>query len=426
VTAAEEIDPGKAWRQRRGIPIVPVFDSYRAIAILGVAMFHIFQASGVFYRLGDSPAGALPFALLSHTLDVLFIVSGFVVYLPTVVRRGEFGSVRNFAIRRGARLIPAYWLCLGVSLLLIAAFGTSGELPSVTEIALHVSVLQTPALLFDSHLSLGFGVVPPVWTLSVEVGFYIVLPLVAASYFRRPFVGLAAAGALVVGWHYLGRDADAVASFFGFDLSAAANSRFESFYASQFPAWAFSLACGMTGAWIYVRLLDRGMSPKQERQALAVTVVAAVLLVLVAYVAGREALDDPERFLGLFARQSPAISLLYPAVLSVVLIGLAASPAAARKPFEGRFLRWTGDISYAIYLIHFAFIWLAAKELGLLTDGSPQALLIWCVVIYPASYAYAYLSARFVERPVRRWAHQFGRTAQAGTPPKLDAGVPSQ
>lgn len=421
MSRAEEFDPGKQWRERRGIPVIPVFDSYRAIAILGVVLFHIFQVSGVFSRLGDSTAGALSFALLSHTLDILFIVSGFVIYLPTVARSGEFGPVGNFAIRRGARLFPAYWLCLAIALLLLAGFGAAGDFPSLKDIGLHVSVLQTPAMLFDGGLELGFGVVPPVWTLSVEVVFYIVLPLVAASYFRRPFLGLLLAAALVVVWHYIGTNPGLVASWIGIDLSAEAGSRFETFYASQFPAWAFSLACGMTGAWIYVRLLARGLSAPQERRVPWVVAAAAVALVAVAYFAGREALDDPARFLGIFARQSPTISLLYPLVLSVVLVGLAAAPPATRKPFEGRFLRWTGDISYAIYLIHFAFIWFAVSELGLTTDGSVAALLVWCAVVYPASFAYAYLSARFVERPVRRWAHRFGRTAQPVSQRKLDA-----
>lgn len=407
------IDPGKQWRQSRGIPVIPVFDSYRAIAILGVVLFHIFQASGVFNRLGDSTAGALSFALLSHTLDILFIVSGFVIYLPTVARNGEFGPVGNFAIRRGARLFPAYWVCLVVALLLLAAFGSAGGFPSLKDIGLHVSVLQTPALLFDSGLELGFGVVPPVWTLSVEVAFYVVLPLVAASYFRRPFLGLLLAAALVLAWHHIGTNPGSVASWIGIDLSAEAGSRFETFYASQFPAWAFSLACGMTGAWVYVRLLARGLSAREQRRVPWVVAAAAATLVGVAYFAGREALDDPARFLGIFARQSPTISLLYPLILSVVLVGLAAAPAATRKPFEGRFLRWTGDISYAIYLIHFAFIWFAASELDLTTNGSVPALLIWSAVIYPPSFAYAYMSARFVERPVRRWAHRFGRSAQA-------------
>jgi len=46
----------------------------------------------------------------------------------------------------------------------------------------------------------GFGVITVVWTLSIEAVFYAVLPLVASRYWRRPFVGLALAVALSLGW----------------------------------------------------------------------------------------------------------------------------------------------------------------------------------------------------------------------------------
>ncbi len=72
-----------------------------------------------------------------------------------------------------------------------------------------------------------------------------------------------------------------------------------------------------------------------------------------------------------------------------------------------------GDISYAIYLIHFAVIWFALREFSLPDDGEPSAVLLWCAVVFPISIVYAYLSARLVERPVRRWAQRYGRRAQA-------------
>ena len=70
-------------------------------------------------------------------------------------------------------------------------------------------------LLFFQNFHLGFGVVPPVWTLSVEVGFYVVLPFVAAWYFRHPLGGLAASAAIVLSWTALAHHSEPVASFFG-------------------------------------------------------------------------------------------------------------------------------------------------------------------------------------------------------------------
>ena len=71
------------------------------------------------------------------------------------------------------------------------------------------------------------------------------------------------------------------------------------------------------------------------------------------------------------------------------------------------------DISYGVYLIHFAVIFFAAHELALPHGGGIGAVAAWAAVVYPASFAYAWLSAKFVERPVRRWAHRFGRRAQS-------------
>ena len=64
--------------------------------------------------------GALPSSVV-----ILFVVSGFVVYPPTVATGGRFGSVGAYAIRRGARILPAYRLALGVALILLATVGNS-------------------------------------------------------------------------------------------------------------------------------------------------------------------------------------------------------------------------------------------------------------------------------------------------------------
>ena len=42
-------------------------------------------------------------------------------------------------------------------------------------------------------------------------------------------------------------------------------------------------------------------------------------------------------------------------------------------------------------------------------SGSAGALLVWILAVVPASVLYGYLSARYVEQPIRRWARRFGR-----------------
>ena len=392
---------------------MPSFDGYRAYAIICVCLFHIFQVSGAFNAAGDSPLGVLFWGILPRSLDVLFIVSGFVIYLPTVVRDGDFGQVSSFAIRRAARLVPAYYVTLLIALFLLGVVPSSLEMPSAGAIAAHFAVLQTPALLFVDNLNLGFGVDPPVWTLSVEVGFYVVLPLVAAWYFRHPLVGLVLAAAIVLAWRELAHHPDSVAGLIGTDLSSHADRRIFTFYANQFPSWTLALATGMTGAWAYVRLRDRFSRERLERLAIRGTAIAGVALALEIYLAGHGAVHDVFPFEGLFARESLLITLGYPLTLGAVLVGFALLPERAQLPCAAPAIRWIGDISYAIYLIHFAVIFVALQEFSLPGDGSVLAVLAWCALVYPVSIIYAYLSARFLERPVRRWAHRFGRRAQA-------------
>ena len=93
-------DPGKQSRAAAGIPVVAAFDGFRAFGILGIVLLHVLGYSGVLSAAGRVSFTQLAFGTLGQFVDILFVVSGFVVFLPTVARGGEFGSVSAYAIRR--------------------------------------------------------------------------------------------------------------------------------------------------------------------------------------------------------------------------------------------------------------------------------------------------------------------------------------
>jgi peptidoglycan/LPS O-acetylase OafA/YrhL len=419
-------DPGKARRRARGIPIVAAFDGYRALAVIGVVLFHVLQVSLVLYDAGDSLAGVLIWGVLPASLTVFFIVSGFVMFLPTAVR-GDFGSVSSFAIGRAARILPAYWLILAVAVVLLAAFGPTGGLPGPGSVIGHLTMMQTPALLIDGPVSvdqvsvggfsLGFDVVAPVWTLSVETIFYLLLPLIALPYFRRPFVGLAAAAGLLVGWHLFAVNIGGIGSAFGIDVSPATETRFDHYYASVFPSWGLALAAGMTGAWVYVRLREEVFPKRLERGAVWVAIASIPALALFVYLAGHEAVTDPNPLQGLFARQSLEVAVGYPLVLATAMVAFSLTPKRSQRPLANEPMRGLADISYSVYLVHFAVIWFTLHELSLPQTGSAWSAVVWSAVVFGASLIYAYLSARLLERPVRRWANRYRRRAQPAAAP---------
>lgn len=126
---ATPTDPGKQSRVASHIPVVAAFDGYRAYAILGVVMLHLLGQSGVLAAAGSNWFGQLILGTLGQSVDILFIISGFVVFLPTVARHGEFGSVSSYAVRRAARLVPAYWAVLVIVLVLISLVTVDPPIP---------------------------------------------------------------------------------------------------------------------------------------------------------------------------------------------------------------------------------------------------------------------------------------------------------
>ena len=67
----------------RGASRVQALDGFRAYAILGVVAVHLLGASGVLAATADRDRVAI-WAVLGNSIDIFFIISGFVLFLPTL------------------------------------------------------------------------------------------------------------------------------------------------------------------------------------------------------------------------------------------------------------------------------------------------------------------------------------------------------
>lgn len=128
-------------------------DLLRFLAALAVVFFHLSYTStggAVFERLDDvSRYGYLG-------VDVFFMISGFVIMMSA---RGS--SVRRFAANRCIRLLPTYWLGVGLTALVGSALGATIGLPKVIA---NLTMLQT--VIGSEHLDAAY------WSLLYEVWFY--------------------------------------------------------------------------------------------------------------------------------------------------------------------------------------------------------------------------------------------------------------
>ncbi len=134
-------------------------DALRGIAALVVVIYHF---STRFHEM--FPAAAhVPFALtLGHDAVLLFFaISGFVIAFSLSTAT----SVADFAVKRFARLYPAYWGAMAITLLVEYLGGIAALQVSPAAALANLSMLQ------------GFAFLPQVdgvyWTLSVELAFYV-------------------------------------------------------------------------------------------------------------------------------------------------------------------------------------------------------------------------------------------------------------
>jgi peptidoglycan/LPS O-acetylase OafA/YrhL len=383
---------------------VPTFDAFRGGAVLAVVAYHLF------IRSEWVPGGELPRALLTSSfmsLDLLFLISGFVMFLP-VAARGTLGDLRAFAIRRTARIAPAYYISL---LVLIAVWPlvTNGPVPGPAPyeplpLLWHVLFLQNEVAIGYPAYFPGFAVNPALWTLSVEMIFYVVLVLVAGAYLRRPWLGLAIGIAVTVVWRIA---LDPPHDYF---QNAFAPSDLHLIW-KQFPLFAVDFAAGMTAAWALVRL-RRGPAAEQARRLAApVAGVSLVLflglMVLVGYWTTPS--HDPIAIAGAGFQEPVSLAVAVPLVFAVFAVATDFVSPALSRPLTHPLSRWLGEISYSIYLYHLIVIQLCVVALDFPTDGRPVDFVRLAAVVLPASIALGWLSYVLVERPARLRAQRLSR-----------------
>jgi peptidoglycan/LPS O-acetylase OafA/YrhL len=416
------VDPGKEDRAAHGIPVVPEFDGYRAFAIFAILCTHLLLAAKIVGGSAGGLGNELMAGLGAWLISILFVVSGFVVFLPTVARGGQFGNVGSYALRRAARLLPAYWLAMLIVLVLIAAV-PSRQIPGWGDIAVTFAGQDTWATLFHHGFITGFNVNWPIWSLTLEIGFYIVLPFIASAYFRRPLLGLAIAAAISIGWRLGFANLSDLAGIIGIDVSAQRAAELSLASYNQLPSWAFAFGAGMSAAWAYVWLPRRFGMEKVKRVARFALPASIGALALCAYFSGRYAIGTIPVTAELEAQRNIPLFIGY--VGSIAGAMLALSLSGVRSPFASPLARKLGDISYGVFLIQFPVLWALLQWTSIPQDGSLGALLLMVAIVVPICIAYGYLSARFLEQPIRRWARRFGRRAQGRVQRERSPGVAS-
>ena len=364
-------------------------DSLRGLAALSVLLFHVWL-----YTLARPLAATrrsaadLVFSELRVGLVLFFVLSGFLLYQPWVAAAMDGSgspSVGRYLRRRAARIVPAYYVALlGSIVLLWGAAGTAGvRLPPAGH--LWTFFLFAQNYVDDSLMRLN----PPMWTLVVEVSFYLALPLVGwmAQRVRPTRLAQASIPALLVAGGVLFNDWLSVARY---DVSPTLSK--------LLPAMLPYFGVGMLAA---VLLHRRSVS----RSAGVLLAVAGVLLV-VANAYWRDASQGT---------LAPVVLRDLIAAFGFASLMAAASASGVARWLGARPLAALGTISYGLYLWHVPLLLWTRSE-GLLPLSPLPAL----AIVLPASIAVAAASWVFVERPALRHVRRRDRRRRSAL--AVDAG----
>lgn len=384
---------------------VPVLDGLRGLLTILVLVHHV--VSSVLY---DTPPGEeqkweAAFVFVRGTtiaLPMYFVISGFVIYLPAARGNGRLGDLSWYALRRVARIVPAYYLNIAVLIFTWPFLFSDVPSPMATrrgiELMLgHVVFLQK--LLFDEK-DIGFGLNGSVWTLTLEEFFYFTIPFVGLWFFRRPFTMLGASLALALGWRSMSFHWPEIAGALGMP---APDALLPSHLFHQFPGYVLPFALGTVASLVYVRQWALPLLEGRGWIMYLLHAFCAVSIVLCTWRVGR--MTGIERGIP----PDFTFDMVPAALFAGLILATAMGPPAARKLYDNRICRFLGDTSYGVYLWHMVLIQIVFRHGGLPRPPDTRSLLIYLAWVVPGSLLLGWISFAFVERPFSAWVRRVYR-----------------
>jgi peptidoglycan/LPS O-acetylase OafA/YrhL len=340
---------------------IPTLDGWRAVAILGVLIYH--STTSLFYPAGPYPSyEALRIIQTgSRGVDIFFAISGFLICSRLLQERARTGhiSLRGFYVRRVFRILPPYFVYLGV-LALVATGGLlvvkRGEfLSCALFLRNYYAPIETHGW-YTGHF----------WSLAVEEHFYLFWPLLLVACGPRRARPAAVMLALIVpAWRLLGQRLGLTP--LGDQGGQRTDFRLDSLF---WGCWAALLL----DVPDYRARITRWLNPW-------------VWLAVVAALVG-------------LARYEPFLDKHWQSLLLPwLLVGTVLHPTwSVSRLLEAGPVRWVGRLSYSLYVWQQLWLlgsWRVSRPFPL---GAFQELPLSLVV----TFACAVVSYYLVERPLTR------------------------
>ena len=348
----------------------------RAVAALLVMATHAAYTTGK-YTHGYI---GLVYSRMEIGVPIFFVLSGFLLFGPWVkatATGGQAPSVRRYAWPRVRRIMPAYIVTVLIAYL-VYHFRTAGPNPGHTWMGLFRNLTLTQPYTDNYLFSYLHQGLTQMWSLAVEVAFYVVLPLLAYLLLvvlcRRRWrpglllIGLACLAALTPAWLVVVHTTD--------------------FLPDGAKLWLPTYLAWFIGGMMLAALQAMGV----RAYALAcIPLAVACYLIVSTPIAGAPTTSPAE------LREALAKAGFYAVIATLAVAPLALGDSGLYARFlSSRPMVFLGEISYEIFLIHLLTMELVMVE-------------ILRYPIYTGSMAIVFVATFVVTVPVAWLLHRFTR-----------------
>lgn len=351
------------------VPYLKTLTSLRGFAALGIVLYH----ARLFFPALRHP-GVAPIIDKGYLwVDFFFILSGFVlthVYGSRLGTAVNSRTYRSFMVKRFSRIYPLH-LAILLASLVCAIWLTPWRFSGFTSAPDRIWSFFTHLMLLNSvHLTSNLSWNIPAWAIGAEMLSYTIFPQILWVTHRvRPMI----AGAIYLcSLVFLAALVANLAPRGNLDMT-----------------WDYGfLRCLLefTGGVILCNLYFQKRTSRMLRSDLA-PVISLAAIVAVMY------LDGPD--------------LLVVPANGALIVTTAANNGRIKSLLSFQFLQWFGDISYAMYLVHWLILWVffdVSNRLGV--RETVYGIGGWLQFVGPMTYFLTVLvvadfSHRWFEKPLR-------------------------
>jgi peptidoglycan/LPS O-acetylase OafA/YrhL len=370
---------------------IATIDGLRGIAILLVVWFHFWQVS---WQSAVVPFVNLSLQPLAETgfigVALFFFISGFVLLVPYAqahLAGKPAPTLRRFASRRFFKIVPSY--VLAIAALIAIGYQTYPNLAAgAKDVGFHLLFVH------NWFASTNGSITGPMWSLAVEIQFYLIFPLLALAFVRRPIITTIALFAIANGWRVWCMLAD----HYYYEQRLA-----------QLPGYIDFFAAGMLAAFAYVAIATRRPQLAHRRwafTALSIAGFVALWLLMVNCYDHRFDKEWPQLWV---------VEWRSTVALACLAIGLGSLFAVRgyQRALANPVLLFLAAISYNLYLWHQPLALILVKlhvppYASADPHGDTRWMLAFGFVAAPVALGVSAALTYGFEQPILRWGKRRG------------------